>query len=109
MYYSQPPMSATGKGPEVEEDNDDTSIQDHDLVEASKGALVLDNLEPEDTASSEPRKRPRVISDSDEADDPAVVVQGSTAAPLPVAPLRIAPPLPKRQRRGFDFDLDVSS
>ena len=108
MYRSLPPMSATDKAPEVEE-NDDTSIQDHDLVEASEGPLVLDNLEPKDTASSEPRKRSRVISDDDEADDPAVAVQGSDAAPLPVAPLRISPPLPKRQRRGFGFDLEVSS
>ena len=109
MYYLEPPMSATDKGPEVEEDNDDTSIQDHDLVDASERALVLDNLEPEDTASSEPRKRLRVILDSDEADDPAVDVQGSDAAPLPVAPLRIAPPAPKRQTRGFGFDLPDSS
>ena len=69
----------------------------------------MDNLEPEDTTSSEPRKRPRVISDSDESDDPAVDVQGSAAAPLPIAPIRTAPPLPKRQRRGFGFDLEVSS
>ena len=109
MYHSNPPMSATDKVPEVEEDNDGTSIQDHDLVDASEGALVLDNLEPEDTASSEPRKRPRVISDSDESDDPAVDVQGSADAPLPVAPIRAAPPPPKRQRRGFGFDLDVYS
>ena len=109
MYYSDPPMFVANKGPEVEEDNDDTSIQDHDLVDASEGALVLDNLEPEDTASSEPRKHPRVISDSKESDDPAVDVQGSVAAPLPVTPIRTAPPLPKRPRRGFGFDLEVSS
>ena len=108
MYHSYPPMSATDKAPDIEED-DDTSIHDHDLVDASEAPLVLDNLEPDESTSSEPRKRSRVISDDDEADDPAVAVQGSDAAPLPVAPLRIAPPLPKRQRRGFGFDLDVSS
>ena len=108
MYHSHPPMSATDKVPEFEED-DDTSVQDNDLIGASEEPLVLDNLEPDDSASSESRKRSRVISDDDEADDPAVTVQGSDAAPLPVAPLSIAPPAPKRQRRGFGFDLPDSS
>ena len=109
MYHSDPPMTAMDKVPEVEEDHDGTSIQDHELGDASEGALVLDNLEPEDTASSEPRKRPRVISDSDESYDPAVDVQGSAAAPLPVVPIRTAPPPLKRQRRGFGFNLDMFS
>ena len=109
MYYSTPPMSAADKRPDVEDDNEGTSIQDQDLVDTSDGALVLDNLEPEDTASSEPRKRSRAISDSDESDDPDVDVQGSAATLLPVAPLRTAPPLPKCPRRNFGFDLDVSS
>ena len=73
MYHSYPPMSATDKVPEIEED-DDTSIQDNDLIGASEEPLVLDNLEPDDSASSESRKRSRVISDDDEADDPAVAV-----------------------------------
>ena len=109
MYYSTPPMSAADKRLDVEEDNEGTSIQDQDLVETSDGALILDNLEPEDTASTQPRRRSRAISNSDESDDPDVDVQGSAAAPLPIAPLRTAPPLPKRPRTNFGFDLDVSS
>ena len=110
MYTSMPPMSAADKRPDVEEDDEGTSIQDQDLVETSDGELILDDLEPEDTASTQPRKRSRAISDSDESDDPAVDVQGLAATPLPVAPLRAAPPPPpKRPRTNFDYDLNLDS
>ena len=112
MYMSMPPMSADDKGPDVDEDDEElegASVQDQDLVETSKGEQDLEDLDTEETESTQPRKRPRAISDSDESDDPAVDVQGSTAAPLPVAPLRAAPPPPKRSKPNFDFELDLDS
>ena len=109
MYTSMPPMSAADKRPDVDEYDEGTSVQDQDLVETSEGALNLDDVETEETESTKPRKRPRAISDSDESDDPVVDEQGSAAAPLPVAPLRAAPPPAKCPRANFDFDLDVSS
>ena len=102
-------MSVADEGPDVEEDDEGTSVQDQDLVETSEGELNLDDMEPEDSESTQPRKRSRAISDSDESDDPAIDVQGSAAAPPPVAPLRGAPPPAKRPRTNFGFDLDVSS
>ena len=44
-----PPMSAADEGPDVEEDDVGTSVQDQDLVETSEGELNLDGVEPEDT------------------------------------------------------------
>ena len=56
-----PPMSAADKRLDVEEDDEGTSVQDQDLVETSEGELNLDDVETEETESTQPRKRSRAI------------------------------------------------
>ena len=112
MYVSMPPMSADSKGAAVDEEDEEvegTSVLDQDVVDTSEEE---EETEEEDTEETEviPRgKRPRVVSDSDESDDPAVDVQGNAAAPIPVAPLRAAPPAPKRPKTDFTYALNLSS
>ena len=112
MYVSMTPMSADYKGPAVDEKDEEVegaSVLDQDVVDTSEGE---EETEEEDTEETEviPRgKRPRVFSDSDESNDPAVDVQGTAAAPILVAPLRAAPPAPKRPKTDFAYALNLSS